>query len=117
MKRLKFYVCPGCGNIITAMGDAQVSCCGAKLEALIPKPCDETHRVNIENIEDDYYITFSHEMIKEHYLNFIAFVSFDRMLCVRLYPEQSGEVRIAGRRKGKLYICCSKHGLWEQTIK
>lgn len=30
----------------------------------------------------------------EYYLNFVAYVGVDRMMLVRLYPEQGGEVRI-----------------------
>lgn len=117
MKRTKFYVCPLCGNITTTAGEAQVSCCGRKVSPLTPKPCDDEHKVNVEIIENDYYITFSHEMLKEHYLNFIAFVGYDRMLFIRLYPEQNGEVCMPRLRGGKLYIGCSNHGLWVQTIK
>ena len=29
MKRIKFYQCPECGNILTATGSAALSCCGA----------------------------------------------------------------------------------------
>ena len=112
MKRLKFYVCPNCSNVITATGEAEVSCCGRKLNALLAKPSDEKHYLNVETIEDDYYITFSHEMTKEHYLNFIAYVSYDKVLLVRLYPEQGGEVRFPILRQGKLYFGCNKHGLW-----
>ena len=28
MKRIKFYVCPNCGNITTCTGQAEISCCG-----------------------------------------------------------------------------------------
>lgn len=28
MRKLKFYVCPSCGNVLTAMGEAELSCCG-----------------------------------------------------------------------------------------
>ena len=28
MKHTKFYICPNCGNVINAMADAGVSCCG-----------------------------------------------------------------------------------------
>lgn len=28
MKRIKFYQCPECGNILTATGKAELSCCG-----------------------------------------------------------------------------------------
>lgn len=112
MKRIKFYVCPTCGNILTATGEAEVSCCGRKLTALIPKPSDKEHRLHIETVEDDYYITFTHAMEKSHYLNFMAYVSYDRFLLVRLYPEQGGEVRFPKLYGGKFYFGCSRHGLW-----
>lgn len=112
MKRIKFYVCPVCGNIMTSTGEAELSCCGRRLAALVPKTWDETHFLKVETVEDDYYITFSHEMTKDHYLNFICYVSYDRILFVKLYPEQGGEVRFPRLRGGKLYFGCSRHGLW-----
>ena len=112
MKRLKFYVCPNCGNILTATGDAEVSCCGRKLTVLVPKPSDAEHCLKVETVEDDFYITFSHAMEKNHYINFVAYVACDRMLLVRLYPEQGGEVRFPKLHGGKLYFGCSRHGLW-----
>ena len=114
MKRIKFYVCPVCGNITTSIGEAEISCCGRRLSPMTAKSSDEAHHLNIENIEDDYYITFSHEMRKEHYLNFAAYVGYDRMIFVKLYPEQNGEVRMPKMRGGRFVFGCSKHGLWEQ---
>jgi DNA-binding XRE family transcriptional regulator/desulfoferrodoxin (superoxide reductase-like protein) len=112
MKRLKFYVCPSCGNIVTATGDAEISCCGRKLAPLVPKPCDAEHCLKVETVEDDYYVTFSHAMEKDHYINFVAYVACDRMLLVRLYPEQGGEVRFPKLYGGRFYFGCSRHGLW-----
>ena len=112
MKKLKFYDSPSCGNIITSTGEAELSCCGRKLITLIAKPCDENHNLKIETLEDDYYITFQHEMSKQHYINFIAYVTYDRILLIRLYPEQSGEVRFPKLRGGRLYFGCNQHGLW-----
>jgi transcriptional regulator with XRE-family HTH domain len=112
MKKIKFYICPTCGNIITSTGEAELSCCGRKLTSLIAKPIDEMHDISIETIEDDYYITFSHEMSKTHYINFIAYVACDRVLFVKLYPEQSSEVRFPKMYGGKLYFNCNQHGLW-----
>ena len=34
MKKLKFYACPLCGNILTAEGEAAIYCCGKKLSPL-----------------------------------------------------------------------------------
>lgn len=112
MKKLKFYVCPTCGNLITSTGEAELSCCGLKLSALKPKQADADHHLNIQQIENDYYITFDHEMRKDHYLNFIAFVTYDRVLMVKLYPEQNGEVRFPKMNGGMLYYCCTRHGLY-----
>lgn len=116
MKRIKFYICPSCGSIMTASGEAEISCCGRKLNALEVKQCDEKHCLNVERIENDFYITFDHEMTKEHYLNFIAYVGVDRIMLVRLYPEQGGEVRFPQMYGGKLYFGCNKHGLFEKAL-
>lgn len=114
MKKIKFYVCPDCGSIVTSSGKSEISCCGRKLSGLEAKQCDEKHNINVETIENDFYITFDHKMTKEHYISFIACVSFDRVMLVRLYPEQGGEVRFPKMYVGKLYFYCNKDGLYEK---
>ena len=115
MRRLTFYICPTCGNILTATSRSELSCCGRKLEPLSARPADDGHRLTIEPSDGESYVTFSHPMEKEHYLSFIAVVSWDRVLLTRLYPEQSGEVRLPALRRGsKLYFCCSQDGLFVQ---
>lgn len=116
MKRTEFYVCHTCGNCITSTGAAEVSCCGRKLESLKTKPLDEKHAIKVETVEDDYYITFDHGMSKTHYIRFAAYLSYDRMLFVRLYPEQGEEVRFPRMQGGELYLCCSKDGLMKTKI-
>ena len=115
MKRIKFYICPTCGNVTTCTGEADISCCGRKLKPSTPKLEDENHKINMEEIENDYYITIDHEMTKSHYISFVAFVSYDRVLLVKLYPEQSPTVRIPRLSRGKLYIYCNEHGLIMKT--
>ena len=112
MKKIKFYVCQNCNNIITTTGEPEISCCGRKLIQLVPKPADENHKVNVEEIENDFYVTFSHEMTKAHYLSFVACVSYDRVLLIKLYPEQNGEVCFPKMHKSKIYFYCNQHGLW-----
>lgn len=115
MKKIKFYVCPCCGNILTATGEADISCCGRKLSALVAKPSDDKHNINVVIIDDEFYITFDHEMRKDHYLNFIAYVTYDKVLLVKLYPEQGGEVRMPRLRGGKFYFGCNEHGMWQSN--
>ena len=104
---------PDCGGIVTATGGADISCCGRKLSPLKAKPADEEHRLTVSEIEDEYYITFPHDMTKQHYISFVAYVRFDRVHLVKLYPEQGGELRIPQMRGGKLVFYCSQHGLFE----
>ena len=116
VKRTKFYVCGECGNLITSLGDAEIICCGRKLLPSVAKAADDEHHLNVEKIEDDYYISFSHPMKKEHYISFVSYVRFDRLLTVKLYPEQGGEVRFSQMRGGKMYYYCNKHGLFEMKL-
>lgn len=117
MKRLKFYVCPDCGNILTATGGGELHCCGRRLEPLAARPADEAHAVTVQEVEEDWYVTFRHPMEKDHFFRFAAYVATERVLLVRLYPEQGGEFRIPQLRgDGKLYLCCSRDGLFEVEL-
>ena len=113
MKRTKFYICPYCGSFSRGIGDFRVSCCGKTLEPLKSKVPDEAHSVNVSVIENDFYIEFSHPMTKEHYITFAAYVGVDRVLTIKLYPEQDSVVRFPKMFGGKLYFYCNNHGLFE----
>lgn len=116
MKRVKFYVCPDCGDVLFSTGSAEISCCGRKLSPLEPKTEDDDHAMHIEEVENDYYITMQHEMRKTHYIAFVAYVHYDRVLLVKLYPEQNAELLIPKMYRGKLLAYCTEHGLWEQSV-
>lgn len=117
MSKVKFFVCPNCNNVLSSTGDAEISCCGRKLVPLKANPEDESHSMCVEEIEDDYYVTLNHEMSKSHYISFAAFVGSDRVLLIKLYPEQAAELRFPKMFGKRLYVCCSQHGLWEKMIK
>lgn len=116
MKKTKFYVCEQCGNLFTGLGNGEIVCCGRTLSPLVAKTEDTLHKFNIDYVEDDFYITFSHPMTKEHYISFVSYVRFDRVLTVKLYPEQGGELRFPRMRGGTMYYYCSKDGLFELKI-
>ncbi len=115
MKKLRFYVCGNCNNFLASTGEAEVTCCGRKIAQSLPKLFNDDHKIDIETIEDDYYITIDHEMTRQHYIGFVAYVSYDRVLFIRLYPEQNPEVRFPKTRNGKLYVYCNQHGLMEMN--
>lgn len=110
ISRVRFYVCPDCGNILFSTGAATIHCCGRRLEPL--KATEESiPDITVEEMDTDYYLTFDHPMTKEHYLAFAAYVKSDRITLHRLYPEQDVAVRFPVQRGGKLYVYCNQCGL------
>lgn len=116
MLRSRFYVCPVCGNAIHSTSDIVVSCCGITLPPLEAEDFDADHIVEIQNVEDEHFITVSHEMSKSHYISFISYVTSDRIQFVKLYPEGNAETRLQLRGRGYVYIYCNKHGLMKKKI-
>lgn len=114
--RSKFYVCPVCSNVIQAMGDAVISCCGIKLPPLEAEDIDKAHEITIEKVEDEHFIAVNHDMTKTHFISFIAYLTTDRVQFVNLYPEGNAETRFQLRGSGYLYIFCNKHGLMKKKI-
>lgn len=114
--RSRFYCCPVCGNILHAMGDAMISCCGVALPPLEAEEVDEAHKITLQPVEDERFVTVDHEMTKRHYLSFLAYVTTDRVQLVKLYPEGNAECRLNIRGRGVLYLYCNRHGLMKQKI-
>lgn len=116
MLRCKFYVCPICGNILHTIGDAVISCCGITLPAQDAEPPDQDHKILIEKVEDEHFISLPHPMTKEHFISFAAFVTTDRIQMVKFYPEGNAETRIQLRGSGYLYYHCNRHGLFREKV-
>lgn len=115
--RIRFYVCSICGNIITSTSGCDLSCCGMKLMPLQVHQTTLKHYANIKLVDENYYITIDHEMTKEHYIMFVAFVTDSFIQINRLYPEQNAETTFsAAYYKGEVYMYCNKHGMTKQTI-
>ena len=116
LKKMHFYVCPVCGNMITAMTDTGISCCGKKLQPLQPHKADEKQKLNVVRIENDFYITANHPMEREHYIPFVALLTSDTLMLRKLYPEWELQVRIPIFSHGKLLWYCNRHGLFYQDV-
>lgn len=116
MLRCKFYVCPLCGNVIHAAGNAVVSCCGITLPALEAEAPDEAHGITVESVEDEHFITVHHSMTKGHFISFLAYVTSDRLQLVKLYPEGEAQTRLQLRGRGYLYYYCNRHGLFRKKV-
>ena len=116
MLKSVFYVCPACGNVIFASGEAVISCCGIVLPPLTHEPEDECHQIHTEWIEDEIYVSMEHPMTKEHFISFFAAMSDQGLQIVKLYPEGNAEARFKRSRVSSLYACCNRHGLFRLTL-
>lgn len=116
MLKSKFSVCPVCGNIIHSIGQNINSCCGINLPVLEAETENEKHIINCQTVENEFYIWVNHDMTKEHYISFIAYITDDRCEIVKLYPQQNAETRFFKRGKGIIYIYCNKDGLIKKNI-
>ena len=116
MKKLSYYVCPTCGNLTFCTGQAEVSCCGRKLAALVPQKAREEEQLTVELVETDWFITSSHPMRKDDYISFVAFATGDRLQVVQQYPEWDLQVRIPARGHGLLLWYSEKQGLLYQLL-
>ena len=113
MMRSKFYVCPVCGNVIHSIGEAVIHCHGVQLCPAFAETPDEEHKVNIEKVEDEYFVRVDHEMTKKHYISFIAALSSDRIQMVKLYPEGNAEARFKISGVKQILYYCNRDGLYK----
>ena len=116
MRRMCFYVCPVCGNIITSVGHGFFSCCGLTLPEAEPEKDNDRHSICVETIDDEYSVTMDHSMEKGHYISFIAYVTSDALDLVKLYPEQGISVRFRKKGHGFLYAYCNRHGMFKTML-
>ena len=116
MKKMRFHVCPVCGNLVLSLKDAGVSCCGKKLAALAPQKAEGPEKLRVEQVENDFFITASHPMERDHYLSFAALLTGAALVVRKTYPEWDFQVRIPVLAHGTLLWYCTRHGLLYQTI-
>lgn len=116
MKKINFYICPECGNILTSLADATISCCGKKLKAAVLKKADTGEKLSVEITDNHYYITGSHPMTKDHYISFVVFLTSDSVIIRKLYPQWDLQTRIPYFAHGRLVWYCTEHGLFYQDM-
>ena len=98
-------------NNLSDAGSSVITLIGFKLAAEKPDPA---HRLNLEAVENDWYVTSGHEMTKPHHITFVALVTGDKLFLVKLYPEWGLGVRFPCLAHGQLYFYCTQHGLFSQ---
>ena len=116
MLRSRLYVCPVCGNVVQAAGEAVISCCGIILPPQEAEEADDEHRIQAEIVDGEYYLTLQHPMTKVHYISFLLAVSDRGTQLVKLYPEENAETRFRIPGVKVLYAYCNRHGLFQYKL-
>lgn len=124
-EKIIFYQCPVCGNIIEVIDGniKNITCCGKEMIPILTNTNEastEKHLPVYEKVEDEMVVRVGeveHPMEKDHYIMWIAQVSENRVIRVKLYPEQNTETRFPYIKGSDLYAYCNKHGLWKTTVK
>lgn len=123
-ENLNFYMCPICGNIVELIDRNmdRIICCGKPMTKMIANTTDavvEKHVPVYERVEDEIVVRIGekeHPMEEEHYIMWIAQVSKDKVVRVKLYPGSKTEVRFPYMSGSVLYAYCNKHGLWKKMV-
>jgi len=117
MNRMRFYVCPVCGNVICSSGEAVISCCGITLPPLEAEKPDSEHSPIIEQVEDEYFVEFPHEMSRSHYISFAAALRDNGCEITKFYPEWNAQARFKKGRASWIYYYCNRHGLFRAPFR
>ena len=117
MKKVLFYTCPVCGNVIQTTGQAVISCCGITLPPLEAEENDDEHAFTIQTVEDEYFVSLDHPMTKDHYISFIAAVYNNGVEFIKLYPESAAQARFKISRAKFFVAYCNHHGLFKVDTK
>ena len=70
-----------------------------------------------EDLGGEWFISSDHEMKKEHYISFAAYVTDSSAMIFKQYPEWNLQLTMPLYRTGQLVWYCTKHGLFRQNIK
>ena len=117
MKKIRFYICKTCGNIITSAAPAAITCCGRKLTPEEPKPASDAEKLHVSEIDGEWFVTSDHPMTKEHYIAFAAYLTDSSVMLFRQYPEWNFQLTIPMYRSGSLIRYCTKCGLLRQELR
>lgn len=122
---MNFYRCELCGNIVAVVksGGGQLVCCGQpmkKLEANVTDASQEKHVPVVVKEDGKLKVAVgsaAHPMTEEHFIQWIAVVSDDKVQLTYLKPGQEPKAEFADvPEKATVYEYCNLHGLWKTTI-
>ena len=126
MKKLRFFRCKHCGNVVVKLLDKNVPvfCCGEKMEEIVANTTEaatEKHLpvVTLNNGLLEVNVgSIPHPMETEHYINFIVVETKSGYAIKTLNPKHAPKTTFyVGKEKVMaVYEYCNLHGLWKTEL-
>lgn len=121
MSKADFYRCEICGNIVYKVknGGGTLVCCGqemTKLEANSTDAAQEKHVPVVAKESGKIKVSVGsvlHPMLPEHYIEWIALASEDKVEIKYLQPGMQPVAEFENVENGTAYAYCNLHGLWK----
>lgn len=128
MKKLAFFKCENCGNVIVKLVESGVNlyCCGREMVELNANSTEASQEKHIPVVKVEGNIvkvsvgSVLHPMSDEHFINFVVLETSNGYKIANLTPQSTPEVTFAlnGNEKPiNVYEYCNLHGLWVYNIK
>ncbi len=123
MKKLVFYKCQICGNVVVKLVDSKVSvfCCGQAMTEIKPNTTDaavEKHKPVITADGKTVQVKvgqIDHPMTEEHYISMIVLETNKGFAVKNLMPGQTPAADFILADDEKIvsaYSYCNLHGMW-----
>ncbi|MBE5799037.1 MAG: desulfoferrodoxin [Clostridiales bacterium] len=122
----KFYICPDCGLVIESIHDSGISpsCCGMKMDELIPNTVEasgEKH-IPVATVEDGIVTvnvgSVDHPMQTAHFIEWVQLSTENGLQRKYLKPGDAPQITFAlcGEKPLAVYAYCNLHGLWKTEL-
>ncbi|MBU2699820.1 superoxide reductase [Sporomusaceae bacterium BoRhaA] len=124
MAEMVFYRCELCGNIVAVMknGGGKLVCCGQPMIKLDPNTTDAAQEKHVPVVVQEAEKikvsvgSVAHPMVAEHFIEWIAVVTEEKVELIYLKPGMEPKARFLGQNKAVVYAYCNLHGLWKTEI-
>ena len=109
MAEVAFYRCNLCKNVVALLhnGGGSLSCCGQKMTKLKANSTDAAQEKHVP------VVSTLHPMQPEHYIEWIALFSGDKVEFKFLKPGEEPKAEFEDVDSGTVYEYCNLHGLWK----
>ena len=122
----KFYICPDCGMVIETVHDSGIapSCCGMKMDVLIPNTMEASGEKHIPDVTVDGSVvtvnvgSVDHPMQDAHYIEWVQLVTERGSQRRYIKPGDAPKVtfHLGEEKPVAVYAYCNLHGLWKTEL-